>query len=621
MKNTALSLIAAAAIASFSSCSSRTPDTSLTGSVQAWSADKDDTKARIALRNATHKASIGPNRENHEADLIFALENASDPEVKEFMIHELKLIGGTASIEPLSKYLLDDRLGSHACQALLAVNNSVNGASSGLFSGYSVEDALNEALPESSGEKRLHIIKAIGSVKTDDSDTLKTLSSLASSSDFTLKQTALRALSEIADEDSSQVLLDAIKAEKQYRRSLMVSYNLNFAQNLGSSEGEAHALKVMSQVDKNKELNLYIKSLATLQQIKGNAFTDDLISYLDDENLRLSFAVVNLLSGSEDSSINSKLTSAFPAKSPLFQAQALKVLVNRKAEKASFLIGKSLFSKDQYLRSTSAVLASSAKAEDVIDGLINMVNNGSSEDKSAAVEALNRIPANESAASLIKAFQAADNNAKASILSVMASKKNPALADTALLATLNEDKNVRKEAFTALKNIAVFEQSPKIIEMIKNNESSTDLKGLQGALVAASFSKEDSVSSQVLKEIKKGSSAKSNIALIQVLGRIGGSNAYNGLVTLYGSGSETVQKEAVRTLAKWTSLEQSSELLKLTALTEGANRTLMVRGLSTLIVNSDTDTATKKSLLEKLSNLAPDNAEKEKILELKKKIQ
>ena len=620
MKKTALTLIAAATIASFSSCSSRVPDTTLTSGVKSWSKDSDDTKARIALRNATHKAATGSERKNHEADLLFALENTNDQEVKRFMIHELKLIGGTASILPLSKYLQNDNLCSHTCQALLAINNSVNGAGDGLFSGYSVADALVEALPTAKGQNLLHIVKAIGSVKTDKGDTLETLSALSKSSDATVKKTSVRALAEIADEDSSQLLIDVIKGEKQYRRSLMVSYNLLYARNLDSQEGEAHALKVMSQVNRDKEDHLYIKCLATLQEIKGNDFTDDLISYLGDKNMRISFAVVNLLAISEDSSINNKLTNSFSTESPIFKAQSLKVLVKRKAPKASFLTGKALHSKEQYLRTTAAILSSEANAEDVIDGLLTMVNKGSSEDKTAAVEALNRIPARESAGSLIKAFKAADNAAKASILSIMASKKNSALADTALLATLNDDKSVRKEAFKALKNIAVLDQTPKIIEMMKNNESSTDLKGFQGALVSAAYSQESKVAAQVIKEIKKGSSARSNIALIQVLSRIGGSQAYNGLVSLYGSGSETVQKEAIRTLAKWTSLEQASELLKLTALTEGSNRILMVRGLSTLIVNGDADTAKKKSLLEKLSNLAPNASEKSKILDLKKKI-
>ena len=621
MRYKALSIISAAAIAALSSCSSRVPDTSLTGEIKSWSKDTDDTKARIALRNATHQAAKSSNRKNHEADLLYALEKSSDYEVKRFMIHELKLIGGTASIEPLSQYLQNDKLCSHACQTLLSINNSVKGDSDGLISGLSVADVLSEALTKAYGQNQLHIIKAIGSVKADDSDTLEALEGFTKSDNAILKKVSVRALAEIADEDSSKVLLEAIQGEKQYRRSAMVSYNLLYAGNLGSSEGLSHALQVMSQVNKAKEDHLYIKCLATLQDLKGDDFTEDLISYLDDENLRISFAVVNLLSTSSDSSINSKLVNSFSTAKPLYQAQALKVLVKRKSPKASFLIGKSLKSKDSYLRSTAAELAVHANAEDVIDGLLGMLNKGDAMDKKAAVEALNRIPANDSAASLIKAFKSADNKTKVDILSVIASKKNSALADTALLATLSDDKNVRKEAFKALKNIAVFNQSSKIIEMMKNNENSSDLKGLQGALVSAAYNNENKVAGMVLKEIQKGSSARSNISLIQVLSRIGGANAYNGLVSLYGSGSETVQKEAIRTLAKWTSLDQSSELLKLTALTEGANRTLMVRGLSTLIVNGDADTASKKNLLEKLSNLAPNDSEKKKILDLKKKIQ
>jgi len=620
MNKTALSLISAATIAAFSSCSSRVPDTSLTSGVQKWSKDSDDTKSRIALRNATHKAALSSNRKSHELDLLFALETAKSIEVQQFMIHELKLIGGTASIEPLSQYLQNDKLCSHVCQALLSINNSIEGDSDGFISGNSVSDVLSEALKESYGQNRLHIIKAIGSVKTDDSGTIEALEEFSKSNDAILKKTSVRALAEIADEDSSKVLLEAIKGEKQYKRSLMVSYNLLYARNLGDSEGESHALQLMSQVDKKKEDHLFIKCLSTLQDIKGNDFTDDLISYLGDENLRISFAMVKLLASSKDSSINSKLVNSFSKGNPMFQAQALKTLVKRKSNKASFLISKALESKDQYVRKIASELAIHANVEDVIDPLIVNLSKGSKEDKEYSLEALNRIPAKDCAAPLIKAYNTAGNDVKALILSIMSSKKNEALADTALLATLSEDKGVRKEAFKALKNIAVYAQTSKIVEMMKNSESSTDLKGFQGALVAAAFGKEEQVSGQVLKEIKKGSSARSNIAMIQVLSRLGGSNAYNGLVSLYESGSETVQKEAVRTLAKWTSLDQSSELIKLTALTDGSNRILLLRGLSAMIVNGDADLAKKKSLLEKLSQLAPNDAEKKKILDLKSKI-
>lgn len=620
MRKSALCAIATAALCALSSCSTHKPDTALTKNIKPWAENTNDTKDRIALRNATHKAAAGIDRDQHEANLIYSLENAKDYEVKRFLIHELKLIGGTASIKPLSQYLRDPKLCSHATQALQAVNNSVNGAGEGLISTYSAADALAEALPNVYGENLIHIVKTIGSVKEADGETLEALHKLTKSKDTVLKETAVRALAEIADDSSANTMMEAISGEKHYIRSKMVSLNLLYARNIDPDEGETHALNVMSKVDRTKEDHLYIKCLSTLQDIKGNDFNDDLISYLGDSNLRIAFATVNLLAVTNDKSIDSKLVSGLEKKSPLFQAQALKTLSLRKADKASFMIGKSLHSPDQYVRKTAAILSSEAEVEDVIDGLMNLVLKGSAEDKTYGLAALHRIPAKDCAGALIKAYRNADNATKASLLSIMASKRNPAIADLALQASLTDDRNIKKEAYKVLKNTSDFSQAPKLIAIMKNCESSSDLKGLQAGLVASAFAHENDVASQVLKNIQKGSSAKSNLSLIQVLSRIGGKTAFNGLKSLLSVGSEAVQKETVRTLAKWTSLDEFSELLRITSKTEGANRTLMVRGLSTLVVNGNTDTANKKSLLQKLSNLAPNDAEKKKILDLKTKI-
>lgn len=621
MKKTFLALLSASALAALSSCSSKAPDTSLTFKIMPWTKDGDNSKDKIALRNATHKAAVSGNKKEHEASLIYGLENTHDPEIKSFMIHELKLIGGTASIEPISKYLLHDKLCADATQALLAINNSVDGAGEGLFSSFTVADALSEALPNAQGQNLLYIVKTIGSVKDVGSDTLSILEGLTKSSDKVVKHTAVRALAEIGNEDSTSVMLNAVSGETQYNRSKMVSLNLLFAQNLDDEEGVAHTLNIMSKVDRHKEDFLYIKCLSTLQNIKGTEFTDDLISYLDDENLRIAFAVVNLLIATEDPSLNSNLISAYSKNGPMFQAQALKVLSKRKAAKTSFLIGKSLSSPDQYVRTTAAILAVNADVEDVIDPLLNLVLKGTGEDKQQAVHAINRIPANKCAGGLIRAYKSADNATKATILSIMASKKNNGIADIALQATLSDDRNVKKEAYKALKNISAYEQASKLIAMMASNENSTDLKGLQSALVSASFSKENAVASQVLKVIQKGSSAKSNLSLIQVLSRIGGETAFNGLKDLLSTGSEAVQKETIRTLSKWTSLDQFSELLRLTGKADGSNRTMLVRGLSTLVVNGNADAANKKNMLQRLSELALDATEKKKILELKTKVQ
>ena len=90
----------------------------------------------------------------------------------------------------------------------------------------------------------------------------------------------------------------------------------------------------------------------------------------------------------------------------------------------------------------------------------------------------------------------------------------------------------------------------------------------------------------ILQEISSGASSKVNLALIQTIGRVGGQSAFNGLKSLYEDGSDTVQKEAIRTLAKWQDIKNINDLLKIAKETEGSNKILMSRGLSSTINSS-----------------------------------
>ena len=129
--------------------------------------------------------------------------------------------------------------------------------------------------------------------------------------------------------------------------------------------------------------------------------------------------------------------------------------------------------------------------------------------------------------------------------------------------------------------------------------------------------KEEEATAVVMKSVKKNSSAKANILLIQVLGRIGGKGAFKGLTGLYNDGSEAVQTEAVRTLSKWLSVVEAQGLIDFTADLEGKNKILMVRGISSVIVSSTLSKSEKAKLLDQVGTVAPDS-EKVKLMELKK---
>jgi HEAT repeat protein len=623
LRKSALSTLGALAIASMSSCTTYTPDISLTSKIKTWNKESDNSKAQLDLRNATHRAATNNKLKlKHEADLLYALSTTKDDATKKFFLHELKLIGGSASIEPLGDLLNDKILGVDATMALLYIHNSITANDDSLFASSGAASSFIDALPSATGKNQLAIVKALGSIQKVNGSTIEQLEKLITSSTSQLRYAAIRSVANIADSDSSEVLLKAIKEEKSYRRSQVINWNYLFARNLAKSDmsdAETHVLTVLSNLDKNKDVHLYINGLSSLQNIKGNNFTSDLISYMADDNLRLAEAVSRFLEKSQDQTVNAKIIAAFPEARSSFQQLALKVIVTRGDSDSSNLVAQSLKSKDQDLRVAATILSNEVKATAVIPALIELISQGTKEDSQAASAALLRIPSDQSSNALRLAYEQADASAKVLLLNILATKSDSTNADLALNATLDTDKKISKAAFNTLKGIAEARQIPQLITLISKSTTSTQFKGYQTALVTASHGQSGETTELLLKTISSGASSKSNMALIQVLSRLGGKQAFSGLQGLYSKGSDAVQKEALRTLAKWGDIAQFSELLVIAAKASGSNKTLMTRGLSSLITNSSRSLEEKKKSLNQLKKIA-DSKEKERIEAILKKL-
>ncbi|MCH2205337.1 MAG: HEAT repeat domain-containing protein [Lentisphaerales bacterium] len=598
-------------LALLTSCSNYELDTSLTSKIHKWAPGSDDSQARISLRSATHRAALEKEKADfHEKDLIYALQNTKDIEAQKFFIHELKLIGTEQSIDPLSQFLKQDELTTDAIMALLSINEA----------GYDVSDALNAALPNTQGETQIALIKALGSIQSDDS--IEQLENLMFSQDSALALSAIRSVANIADEDSSPKLLKTIDNFESFQQSKVIHWNFLYAQNLAneaSQDAETHALEVLSRIDKNTQTHLYISGLQTLYKIKGNDFSQDLIRYINDKNHRIAEGASRLLTNSIDSSVNDLLVAAFPKSGEFFQELALKVITTRGDANSSLLIARSLKSPSQKVRLAACNLSIKVKESMVVPGLIELVRSGTDLDQKSAVKALKRIPSDKSSAAIREAYTSSAFAAQAKLLQILSTKSDSQNAALALKETLSQDKKVSKAAFSALKNIAEFQQLPQLLVMTKSAKTSSLIRGYQNALVTASYGKAEECSKAILAEISSGASSKVNLALIQVLGRVGSQTAFNGLKKLYEDGAETVQKEAIRTLAKWQDIKNLNDLLKIAKASQGTNIILMSRGLSSTISSSTLKLEDKKKYLKKIIDFS-DSQEKKRLNEMLKKL-
>ena len=116
---------------------------------------KDD-KVRYALHGVSLYVSA-PGREDAramtEGALLKALDAASDPHVKGFLIRQIQLVSRGASVTKLGSLLTDAALGEPATQALLAIHTA------------DVAPTLAAALPNVEGKALVMIIRALGELK------------------------------------------------------------------------------------------------------------------------------------------------------------------------------------------------------------------------------------------------------------------------------------------------------------------------------------------------------------------------------------------------------------------------------------------------------------------------
>ncbi len=116
----------------------------------------DDTAAREAINSLARYASeMGKEdvRSFTETNILKALENQSNKEVKAFLIHQLNLIAGEKSVNVVKQYLTDDRLSEPATQLILEVG------------GKESAQVLLEALPNAEGKNQVTLVRALGELQ------------------------------------------------------------------------------------------------------------------------------------------------------------------------------------------------------------------------------------------------------------------------------------------------------------------------------------------------------------------------------------------------------------------------------------------------------------------------
>lgn len=531
------------------------------------------------VRYALDGLAVYVARPNAEAErkmfvtaLIKSLDKADNKEVKHFLIERLQRAGKEESVGAISKYLADDRLCERASMALQAIATD-NAAA-----------ALAKALPNAKGNNLITIITALGNLKCK--AVAKDILPYAKSDNAVLRLAALNAIANIADPSAGKALATATRAKGSYERSKANSYYILYAQRLAEDGNKGQSAKICRGLVGTGQGYVKCAALSTLVSVEGAKALDDILSAAKSDDLQVRAAALSLGNKIPGKAATAKWVALMDSSSSAIKANIITMLALRGDKSALEGIITGISDGDKEVRTAAIDAAVKLGENEAIDPVLSFMKKSNDADEiKYAATTLNRLKGDTVLASMAKALSGMNQYSKIAIIEALATRKAKAQSAAVFAQVNNSNASVRSAAIKALDNVATAKDIDALIAILNGATSGSDKSAAQTAIVAAAEQIDDpqNRAAKVLPAMQAATGDK-KIALIQVLGRIGGKAALGAVVTEAAGDDKAIEDAAVRALTSWPETEALPQLVSIVENTANVtHRVLALRGIVRLI--------------------------------------
>lgn len=540
----------------------------------------DDTAVRFALNGLVRYASaFGKDEEKAitETALLKALTKASDKEVKAFFIHQLKLVAEDKSVEVVSEYLKDERLGAPVVQLLLTVASST------------AERQLVNALSSAQGENKVAIVKGLGELKSKSA--YAAIAELVGSGDSNLQRVTLYAMANIADPAAYSPLSSAAKAVGyKYEETNAVGALTLYADRLGESGQDDLAKKVCKTIIKSSKTSdqLHFKStaLSVLSKYFGHEVTDELLKAIDNPDKSFRNAILNTaenVGGIADT--KAWINRSKELSSPI-QSDIILMLGRRKDKAAISYIKTSLSSSSVEVRKASTTALTNLLGTDAVAGLLAQLQKTSNQDELAHLEKnLLILSDREHLNPFISLLDNSSPTTKTVAINIIAAKSGSHAFDKIFPYTKDGDEGLQTAAFTALKRISTEKNVDQLMDLLYSADNDFQIEETQKALVSAvsDIELKDDKSKPFLTALNsKGKKGR----IVKILPELGGKNALSAVKTLFETGRSKEKEVAFDALVNWKSHDASNVLYSICKTDNGSFKSKALDGFVKQVASS-----------------------------------
>ena len=183
----------------------------------------------------------------------------------------------------------------------------------------------------------------------------------------------------------------------------------------------------------------------------------------------------------------------------------------------------------------------------------------------AARDAIRDIHGQGADQAIVKAIEGAQPEVRIELIQVLADRRAKGAVPALLEAARGRDAKARDAALEALGVLADPKELPTLVGLLVAAGDKHARTSAEKAVVAVCGRIEDETerAEHVVAALSKAEAAPVRVALVRVLGRIGGGKALEALRGASKDGNAEVQDAAVRALAEWQNAKVAADLLRI----------------------------------------------------------
>ncbi|QIA06812.1 family 16 glycoside hydrolase [Draconibacterium halophilum] len=514
----------------------------------------DDTAVRFALNSFSRYASqFGKceERASAEDNLLKALSNANDVEVKTYLLNQLNLVAGEKTVEQVKSYLTDEQLAEPATQTILSTEDP------------KTAEVFLAAFPKIEGETQMTIVRALGRLKCKHAVPL--ITPLVSSESKAMQKTTLAALANIGSPDSYKTLLKAASdVDFNYEATNAAEAFLTYTKRLG----EQNELELMEKACKaifkansaSNHLHNYSTALRIYADNLGYEATPLLLKAVDSPDKAFRYAALNIAENLGGVADTRKWIAIAEAAKPEVKAEIIDMLGRRGCLQANDFVLASLDSNSDLVRTEAITALAKLQGNKAIPILTVHLAKGNDIETSKKV--LNTLLDKDHLYLIAGNLDQSTGKTKAAFIDLIGAKAGTQYFDEILTATSSADADEKAAAFAALKQVSSYENTDALLKLLLAVSDSKEIAETQWALIAAvdGVAAEQESTGKVLSRLEQ---TNKKARLFPILPTIGGETALE-TITGYFSSSTGEQKEAAFTaLTNWQDYSASKPLYEI----------------------------------------------------------